>query len=199
MLGRVMLSGPRLDLHPLALPVLEALLAGDRGRAQALLPFAVQADSFAGDAYVMRLRRDQLRADPSELPWLYRAAVLRSSGRVVGRAGFHAPPDADGTVEIGYHVHEAERRQGFATEIVRTLLVWAARQGARRCLGSTAPGNVASQAVLARFGFVRTGEQIDEVDGLELVFTADLRGFAESDGPPLPSWTEAARPPGGVA
>ncbi len=54
-------------------------------------------------------------------------------------------------------------------------------------------------AVLARLGFVRTGQQIDEVDGLELVLTADLRGFAESEGAPLRSPTEAARPPGGVA
>ena len=195
----VLLSGPRVDLHPLPLPVLEALLAEDLPRVRSLVPFEVQADSFAGDAYVLALRRDQLRGEPAQLPWLYRAAVLRDTGRVVGRGGFHAPPDAAGTVEIGYRVHEAARGQGIATEMARTLLTWAAREGAVRCLGSTAPGNAASQAVLARLGFVRTGEAMDEVDGLELVFTADLRPFADSQAPPLPSSAEAARPPGGVA
>ena len=55
------------------------------------------------------------------------------------------------------------------------LLDWARRQGARRCLASVSPDNAASLAVLARLRFVHTGEQVDEVDGLELVHTLELR------------------------
>lgn len=164
----------RLDLHPLPLPLLEALLAGDVETARRLAPFALDETTFAGDGYVLRLRRDQLRADPAELPWLYRAAVLRTTGEVVARGGFHAPPDADGTVELGYRVASAHRRQGLATELAAGLLDFAREQGATRCLGSTAPDNLASQAVLARLGFVRTGDQVDEVDGLEWVFALEL-------------------------
>ena len=167
------ISTERLDLHPLPLPVLEALLAGDTVRADALVPFRVRADSFADDAYVLGLRAEQLRADPAELPWLYRAAVLRATGEVVARAGFHSPPDVEGTVEIGYRVAAQHRRQGLATEIVTEMLAWAGAQGAARCLGSTQPDNLASQAVLSRLGFVRTGEQVDELDGLEWVFTRE--------------------------
>ena len=166
-----MIATARLDLHPLPLPVIEALLAGDVAGAGAQVPYAVTAASFPDDAYVLGLRRDQLRADPSELPWLYRAAVLRETGEVVARAGFHAPPDPHGTVEIGYRVQPARQRQGLATEIVDGLLRWASCAGALRCLASTGPHNVASQAVLARFGFRQTGEQWDDVDGRELVFT----------------------------
>ena len=169
----MILRTERLDLHPLPLPVLEALLAGDLERMRSLVPFAVEADSFVGDEYVLSLRADQLRADPAELPWLYRAAVLRSTGRVVARAGFHAPPDEQGTVEIGYRVRAGDRRQGMASEIVGAMLTWAGEAGAARCLASTAPGNAASQAVLARHGFVRTGEAVDELDGLEWVFTRE--------------------------
>lgn len=179
-MSRVIVRTERLDLHPLPLPLLDALLEGDHAAAQALAPFPVRPSSFAGDDYVLRLRQTQLRADPTELPWLYRAAVLRSSGEVVARAGFHAPPDTDGTVEIGYRVLPDRRRQGLATEIARALLAWAREQGAVRCLASTIPDNAASQAVLARLGFVRTGEQMDEIDGRELVFTLDL-------GSPLPA------------
>ena len=169
----MIISTGRLDLHPLPLPVLEALLAGDTAHADGLVPFRIRADSFADDAYVLGLRADQLRADPAELPWLYRAAALRATGEVVGRAGFHSPPDDKGTVEIGYRVAEQHRRQGLATEIVTKLLTWAGAQGAARCLGSARPDNLASQAVLARLGFVRTGEQVDEIDGLEWVFTRE--------------------------
>ena len=171
----MILSTTRLDLHPLPLPLIDALLAGDLAAAQALAPYPVTEQAFAGDEYVLRLRQAQLRADPTELPWLYRAAVLRASGEVVARCGFHAPPDAEGTVEIGYRVQPAWQRQGLAGELAGELLRWAREQGAARCLASTAPGNLASQAVLARLGFVRTGEAMDEVDGLEWVFTLALQ------------------------
>ena len=170
----MIVSTDRLDLHPLPLPVIEALLDGDLPRARGMVPFPLPAEFFAGDAYVLGLRRDQLRADPTELPWLYRVAVLRATGEVVARIGFHAPPDVDGTVEIGYAVQPAHRRQGMALEMTRAMLDWARARGAVRCLGSTGPDNAASQAVLARLGFVRTGEQLDEIDGLELVFTLEL-------------------------
>lgn len=112
-----MVRTARLDLHPLPLPLLEALLADDTATAAALAPFPVRPGAFADDRYVLGLRAAQLRADPSELPWLYRVAVLRDSGAVVARGGFHAPPDVDGAVEIGYRVDEEHRRQGLATEL----------------------------------------------------------------------------------
>ena len=165
----------RLDLVPLGLPLLEALVAGDLARAAALAPYPIEADTFGDDELVLRLRRDQLRAEPTEEPWLYRAAVLRETGRVVARGGFHAPPDDEGAVEIGYRVHPAWRGQGIATELAAGLVDWAREQGAQRCLASVAPGNAASLAVIARLGFVHTGEQVDEIDGLELVHTLELR------------------------
>ena len=170
----MILETARLALHPLPLPVIDAVLAGDLERVRALVPYDVTDATFAQDGYVLRLRQAQLRADPTELPWLYRAAVLRGTREVVARGGFHAPPDADGTVEIGYSVQPNRRRQGLATELAAGLIGWAREQGAARCLASTSPDNAASQAVLARLGFLRTGEQVDEVDGLELVFTLEL-------------------------
>ena len=170
----MILTTARLELHPLPLPVIDAVLEGDLARARTLVPYDITEQTFATDGQVLRFRQRQLQDDPGELPWLYRAAVLRGTREVVARGGFHAPPDADGTVEIGYSVQPAHRRQGLATEIATGLIAWAHEQGARRCLGSTSPDNAASQAVLARLGFVRTGEQLDEIDGLEWVFTLEL-------------------------
>jgi ribosomal-protein-alanine N-acetyltransferase len=170
----VILSTTRLDLHPLPLPLIDALLAGDLAMARALAPYPVTAETFGGDEYVLQLRQRQLRDDPTELPWLYRAAVLRETGEVVARGGFHASPDADGTVELGYRVQPAWRGQGLATELAQGLLEWARSQGVARCLASTVPDNLPSQAVLAKLGFVRTGEWMDEVDGLEWVYTLEL-------------------------
>lgn len=171
-----MLSTPRLDLHPVPLPLIDALLVGDLDAARGMAPFPIAPHTFEGDQHVLRLRQDQLRADPSELPWLYRAAVLRETGAVVARCGFHAPPDAEGMVELGYRVQPQWRRQGLAGELATGMLAWAREQGATRCVASTTPDNGASQAVLARLGFVRTGEWMDEVDGLEWVYSLELVG-----------------------
>ena len=177
------ISTARLDLHPLPPELIRAVLAGDVSSADALAPFPVDADTFADDAYVLELRLRQLERDPTEEPWLYRAAVSRDTGRVVGRGGFHAPPDAEGTVEIGYSVDPASRGNGLATEIALGLLRWGAEHGATRCLASIRPDNAPSLAISRRLGFERIGEQVDEIDGLEWVFALALDG-------PLPTYDD---------
>jgi [ribosomal protein S5]-alanine N-acetyltransferase len=122
-----------------------------------------------------RMRLEQLAADPSEQPWLVRAAVLRAQRRVIGSAGFHAPPKADGRVEIGYDIVPAERRKGYAREAIAGLTAWAFATGrARVCVASVSPGNAPSLALVRSLGFRQVGEQMDEVDGLELVFECAL-------------------------
>ena len=75
---------------------------------------------------------------------------------------------------MGYRVDPAYRRIGVATEVVRALFDWAAREhGVTRFRASIAPDNVASLAIASRFGFRQVGEQMDDVDGLELVFELD--------------------------
>lgn len=166
---------PRLVLHPLAPALVAALAAGDLAAARALDPPFELDGAFDGDEGVLARRHAQLTADPAEAPWLLRAAVPHGSRQVVGRVGFHAPPDADGVVEVGYVVQPAYRQQGLATEMVTALLDWARAQGCTACLASVSPDNAASLATVARLGFVKVGEQIDEEDGLEWVHRLDLR------------------------
>ena len=164
----------RLDLVALSPEVVAALVAGDAAAAARLAPFPVDDSTFAGDEYVLGLRHAQLQADPASATWLLHAMVDRERGRVVGRIGFHEPPDEDATVEVGYVVQPAERRRGYALEAVVGMLEEAVRLGARRCLASVSPSNAASQSLVARLGFVKVGEQVDEVDGLEEVLAVDL-------------------------
>ena len=80
--------------------------------------------------------------------------VLRSSGLVVGSAGFYGPPDQDGTVLLGYGLVPEARGQGLATEAVGGLVALVRRDPrVRRVLAETDPGNAASRRVLEKAGF----------------------------------------------
>ena len=91
--------------------------------------------------------------------------------RIVGTIGFHGPPDPQRRVEIGYSVDPGYRRRGLAREAVRAMFDWAAAtHGIKRFVASISPSNEASLGLVAGFGFVQTGSQVDDIDGLELVF-----------------------------
>src|SRR3972149_5968385 len=63
------------------------------------------------------------------------------------------------------------RRRGYALEAAQGLMDWAAREhGVRLFRLSIAPDNAPSLAMAAKMGFRQVGEQMDDEDGLELVF-----------------------------
>jgi [ribosomal protein S5]-alanine N-acetyltransferase len=167
---------PRFELVSMSLGFMEALQARDLERASREIGATVPADMREGLDHFLEYRSAQLRDDPAVQPWLGRVIVLDDEGgrRIIGSVGFHGPPDEEGRVEVGYRVTPDHRRQGVATEVVRALLDWANREhGVTRFRAATAPDNVASQGVLAHFGFRRIGVQMDELDGPELVFVLD--------------------------
>ena len=167
------IATPRLTLLSLTPSLLRAVAGGDLAEVER------QLGAFVGtgweDGVPATLRLEQLAADASEQPWLVRAMVARTPRQVVGCVGFHAPPDDRGRVEIGYDIVASERRKGYAREGIQALLEWAWATGrVRTCVASVSPHNAPSLALIRSFGFRRVGEQIDEVDGLELVFERRL-------------------------
>ena len=92
------------------------------------------------------------------LAWYALAAEKDAPGRIlVASGGFKGPP-LDGTVEIGYSVLPQYQGRGYATEMVRGLVVWAmAQTGVARVSAETEWANPASVRVLLRAGFVACG------------------------------------------
>ena len=167
---------PRFELVSMSLPFMEALIDHDLERASRELGATVPPGMPDDLVHFLEYRSGQMREDPSIQEWIGRAIVLddMDGRRVIGSIGFHGPPDDDGRVEVGYRVEPGHRRQGVATEVVRALFDWANREhGITRFRAATAPDNLASQAVLARFGFRQAGVQMDDFDGPELVFELD--------------------------
>jgi len=167
----------RFELVSMSMRFMRLLLARDlQGAADeigATIPpdLADRLDNF------LQFRIADLEVDASAQPWLGRAIALTEpdgSRRVIGSAGFHAPPDEDGRVEIGYRVEPGYRRQGIASEVVRALFDWAAREhGVTRFRASVSPDNIGSLATIRGLGFRQVGVQMDDIDGEELVFELD--------------------------
>jgi RimJ/RimL family protein N-acetyltransferase len=136
---------------------------------------------------MMRYRLGQLEADPTLLPWLLRAVVLRSSGAMIGHVTFHTAPNpeylrpiAPGAVELGYTIYPPFRRQGFATEAAAALMAWAGQEhGVRRFVLSISPDNVPSLRLAQHFSFRKVGSHLDEIDGPEDIFLLEINSPAE--------------------
>lgn len=158
---------------PVDLPTLEALAADDLVAAG--VRCGTELTPFIGsEGWLWRLRLAQVASSPADLAWVARPAVALDgpdAGHVVGHLGFHAAPDADGRVEVGYTVDPAYRRRGHA----RALLTQTAARletdpRVRLLRASISPDNNASLATIAGLGFREIGEQWDEDDGRELLF-----------------------------
>ncbi len=173
-----MITSDRLELILLSPQAMEALVEGRRAEVERELDASIPADwPDEHDARFLRYRMRQLERAPGTEPWLVRAVILREPVRtMIGHAGFHGQPGVNGkqdpgAVELGYTIFEPYRGRGYATEAAQALMDWAREeQGISRFIASVAPTNDPSLAIVRKLGFVQTGEQWDEEDGLELVF-----------------------------
>lgn len=166
----------RLDLPLMPAILLDALVADDRASIAGLAGYRIpdefpsrleRGDLPSGLVGFLRLRRDQLAAQPERYPWSLRAMVHRGERRMVGFVNFHGPPGSNDlgaadAVELGWSVFEADRKQGYATETALALMDWAVRvHGIRRFISATTPENAASLRVHEKLGFTRTGQVVD--------------------------------------
>jgi RimJ/RimL family protein N-acetyltransferase len=123
----------------------------------------------------LNYRLGQLREDPTIREWLGRAIVVSGpdgSREAIGSIGFHGPPE-EGKLEIGYSVDPRYRRRGIAREAATAMYEWAhEKHGISTFIASVSPDNIASLNLIEEYGYTLIGEQMDEIDGLELVFEA---------------------------
>jgi ribosomal-protein-alanine N-acetyltransferase len=164
-----------IELVPMTPEFIAAVLGDRRDEAAALLEIELP-DEFPseGERSFLGLRLRQMHDDLRYQQWCPHAVVL--DGRLIGHAGFHGPPGVNATrnpeaVEYGYKILAGWRGRGHATAAATMLMdlaeEWA---GIRHFVIAVAPDNEPSLAIARRLGFVRTGEQIDEEDGLEWIF-----------------------------
>ena len=168
-----LIQTPRLDLYCLSVDELETQSFVGRGF---LNPHGV----FTEENLPRTNRLADVKAHPERIRWYYRIMVDRERNIAVGSISFHASPDVTGMIEIGLGVADAEQGKGFATEALRGMWDWVSNEPEVKLLRYTvSPTNLASMAIIRKFGFPQTGEQIDEEDGLELIFENSVVNYLQ--------------------
>lgn len=159
----------RLELVPMTLPMVEAVMRGDRhaaeAAAQAKFPAAWPGAALVERAFTATL--SAIIADPERRLWGDRLMISRAGPRqVVGSVIFHGQPGDDGIAEVGYGVEESSQGLGLATEATRACLAWAfAQPGVRLIRATTLPWHSASLRVIAKLGMRQAGGWVHELLG----------------------------------
>lgn len=148
----------QIQLIPIPIAQLEQLAsAGPDGTQTDSLPPHVAQRSLA-------LLRQGLPARWSTPYWIVQA----EEGTVVGACGFKGVPAA-ASVEIGYAIDPAYRKQGLATAAARALITLAWQDPTVSSIRATiSPDNKASSRVVEQLGFQRGDTMVDD-DGEQLV------------------------------
>lgn len=164
---------PRLELIPMSLQLVEAVMAGDREGAERAagvpMPEAWPGRQLVERAFYASI--DAIRADPERRLWGDRLCIAREgTRRVVGSVVFHGRPD-NGIAEIGYGVEEGSQRQGLATEATRACVEWAlAHDFVDAVRATTFPWHQASLRVMAKLGMKHVDTEMHDTMGELLVY-----------------------------
>ncbi len=98
--------------------------------------------------------------------------ILKDASCSVGGIGLAGLPDNDGTTEIGYAIDQKFEGQGIASEAVEALSKWVFEDKDMQILRAETPNeNIASQRVLMKNNFQKTGEKTLELEIPMEVFT----------------------------
>ena len=157
---------------PLPAAAFRALADGDLEAANSASPVPLTQYFVSPDwRGTWRMRSEQVDQDPASAAWVTGVIWDVQEQVAVGRAGYHGPPDDSGMVEIGYAVEPAYRRRGYARAALEALLQRAAHEPQVKVVRvAISPDNTASYALASQYGFVKTGEQWDDEDGLEIIY-----------------------------
>ena len=165
----------RLELEPITLSLVEAVIAGRRDVAEQLVD-ADLPETWPNRALVERAfcaSLEAIQADPLRRLWGDRLMIrrdVRGKRRVVGSVVFHGHPE-DGIAEIAYGVEDGSQGEGLATEATTASVAWAlAEPGIVAVQATTVPWHIASLRVITKLGMERVGVREHEILGDLLVF-----------------------------
>ncbi|KND45998.1 GNAT family N-acetyltransferase [Streptomyces stelliscabiei] len=160
----------RLVLHPMTVGEAERVVAGESDSDALWAPgYPTEGDVFAARRFL-----DTCASTGDPQPFGNYEIRRREDGQAIGGLGFHGPADANGGVTIGYGLIPSARGNGYASEALRGLLLFARARGVTCVKGDADHDNIASQHVMTAAGMFPAGQD-ERVRYFELVWT-ETRG-----------------------
>ena len=105
-------------------------------------------------------------------------AIEKTSKEIIGSAGFHDFPNEDGMIEIGFGIVPEKQNQGYGKELLHGMWRQITKRPDVKVLRYTvSPTNEPSVHIIKNLGFTLVGEQIDEEDGLELIYEMSAQNY----------------------
>ena len=125
-----------------------------------------------------RIRRIKVNPDFAEIGLFL--GITKDKKEIVGSTGFHDFPDERGMIEIGFSIMDQVQRQGYGVELLLGAWKWILDfPGVEILRYTVSPSNDASMHIITILGFALVGEQMDEEDGLELIYEMSTEEFKE--------------------
>lgn len=107
--------------------------------------------------------------------------IAVTNGEIIGSAGFHNFPDKNGMIEIGFGIVPEKQKLGYGTELLRGMWKEIAKRADVKILRYTvSPENKPSMHIINKMRFELVGEQMDPVDGKELIFELPIEKYLEN-------------------
>jgi len=156
----------RLVLHPMTASESERVVAGESDCGTRWAP-GYPTD---GDVSAARRFLDTCANTGDPQPFGNYEIRRRADGQAIGGIGFHGHADENGSVTVGYGLSPSARGQGYASEALRALLLFAQSRGVTCVKGDTGHDNIASQHVMTAAG-MRPTDQDEHVRYFGITWT----------------------------
>ena len=119
----------------------------------------------------LQFRIPRVKKDPTFAEIGLILAVEKKSREIVGSAGFHDFPNEVGMIEIGFGIVPERQNLGFGKELLHGMWQLICKEPEVKILRYTvSPTNAPSVHIIKNLGFLEIGMQIDDEDGVELIF-----------------------------
>ena len=100
---------------------------------------------------------------------------------LIGSAGFHDFPNENGMIEIGFGIVPERQGLGYGTELLHGM--WRAisnRPDVKILRYTVSPENAPSMHIIKKLEFELVGEQMDDEDGLELIYELPIKEYLKN-------------------
>jgi RimJ/RimL family protein N-acetyltransferase len=96
--------------------------------------------------------------------WFQFVLLAKESNKVIGDIGLHFLADDDRQVEIGFTLHKAYQKKGYATEALKSILNYLFSElNKHRIIASIDPDNIDSIRLVERLGLRKEGHFVQSL------------------------------------